>query len=233
MGRSTFRFEGNLIQGNTVIGDKNNQTVVQGEPVPEPSVRKEKVKILFLAANPVDTDRIQSDQEAREIGRALRDAGAADRFELLLNGAVQIDDLQRLIFASNPDIVHFSAHGSTDSEIVVEGAWGRSRAVGGEALAELFRCLRGRIRCVVLNACHSAKQAEEIARHVECALGMSGVIGGFSARQFSFSFYRALALGASVQQAFDLALNQIELNGIALRAEPKLFGNPGGVTFQS
>ena len=56
-----------------------------------------------------------------------------------------------------PDIVHFSGHGSETSEIVLEDQAGASRVVPQHALSRLFSVLPGKIRCVVLNACYSER----------------------------------------------------------------------------
>ena len=47
--------------------------------------------------------------------------------------------------------------------IVLEDAIGRAKPFGGEALAKLFSLLAGQVECLLLNACHSQKQAEAIA----------------------------------------------------------------------
>jgi hypothetical protein len=58
------------------------------------------IKLLFLAANPTDTDRLRLDEESR------------DQFELKTHWAVRADDLQELLMRYQPDIVHFSGHGN-------------------------------------------------------------------------------------------------------------------------
>lgn len=69
------------------------------------------IKILFLAANPRDTDRLRLDEEVRAIDEALRKADFRDYFELHSHGAVRIEDLQELLLRYQPQIVHFSGHG--------------------------------------------------------------------------------------------------------------------------
>ncbi|MBE8970931.1 hypothetical protein IQ277_33445, partial [Nostocales cyanobacterium LEGE 12452] len=59
-----------------------------------------------------------------------------------------------------------------------------------EDLAEFFK--HNNVNYVVLNFCYSKKAAELIAKHVQCAIGINGDIGGKSAINFSENFYLSL-----------------------------------------
>jgi len=71
-----------------------------------------KHKILFLAANPIGTDRLALDREARAIQHELERAGHRDSFEFETRWAVEPLDLLRELRKLKPTIVHFSGHGS-------------------------------------------------------------------------------------------------------------------------
>jgi hypothetical protein len=90
------------------------------------------------------------------------------------------------------------------------------------ALSALFSILKDNIRCVVLNACYSEKQARAIAEHIECVIGMSNAIGDLASIDFSVAFYRALAYGRDVKTAFDLGCLQIDFNNLNEQDVPKL-----------
>ena len=117
------------------------------------------IRILFLAANPVDTPALRLDEEIRAIDGALREAEFRDRFEIRQEWATRIGDLQEALLRHDPDIVHFSGHGTEASEIVLTSATGAGEPVPREALGRLFAVLADHIRCVVLNACYSEGQA--------------------------------------------------------------------------
>ena len=53
-----------------------------GDFHPGVTTMTDKIKVLFLAANPMDSDRLQLDKEAREIEKKLEDAkhGESIRF---------------------------------------------------------------------------------------------------------------------------------------------------------
>lgn len=192
------------------------------------------IKILFLAANPRDMDRLKLDEEVRAIDHALRLAAFRDQFELLQHWAVRYNDLQELLLRHQPDIVHFSGHGVESDEIVLLNDSGTSHPISTRALAGLFAVLKDNIRCVVLNACYSPTQAEAIAQHIEVVIGMSNAIADQASYNFAGAFYQGLAYGRTVQTAFDLGCIQIELAAPENQAQPKLFahhGDPKQMTF--
>ncbi len=185
-------------------------------------VPESKIQILFLAANPIDTNPLRLDEEIRSIDRALREATFRDRFNIEQQWAVRVQDLQSHLLRFKPHIVHFSGHGSVASEIILEDISGNSRTVPVKALSQLFRVLKDNIRCVVLNACYSVKQAEAIAEHIDCVVGMSKDLGDLAAINFAISFYQALGYGRNVKDAFELGLNQIDLESLDERDTPQL-----------
>jgi len=180
------------------------------------------IKILFLASNPTDTQPLRLDQEMRAIDQALREAEYRDRFDLKQQWAVRVSDLQGHLLRYMPHVVHFSGHGSASSEIFLEDSSGVSQPLSVRALSNLFSILKDNIRCVVLNACYSEPQAQAIARHIDCVVGMSEAIGDQAAIEFSTAFYRALGYERDVKTAFDLGCSQIDLESLGEQDTPKL-----------
>jgi hypothetical protein len=209
--------------------------------------RQPGARILFLAANPAGSSPLRLDQEIRSIDRALRSAGVRERFELEQSWAVTIADLQEGLLRFQPDLVHWSGHGHLSGELAFEPETSsrslrplappsvlpdpeQHRAPSAiAALAQLFSLARGKIRCVVLNACSSQEQARAIAESIDCVIGMSSVVTDDAAIRFSAAFYGALAYGQSVRTAFDLSCTQLQLHHpaeahlpqlLALRSDP-------------
>lgn len=222
-------------QGATVSGvDVNVHDIEAGGEVvgvdigggqPQPGrarADRRPITILFLAANPADTGPLRLGEEMREIDRALRASEYRDRFEIKQQWAVQIGDLHEALLRHQPDIVHFSGHGTEESEILVEDETGAGRSVPQAELSRLFSVLRDNIRCVVLNACWSEQQAQAIATHIDCVVGMTRAVGDAGAIQFAVGFYRALGFGRNVQTAFDLGTNQIGLLQLPDGTTPRL-----------
>jgi hypothetical protein len=186
-----------------------------------------KVKILFLAANPKDSSKLRLDEEIREVNGRIRAAEFRDSFELLSRWAVRPLDLLQAFNEVQPDIVHFSGHGSRDAELLLEDDNGNAKPVSEAALESLFKNVKDSIRLVLLNACHSEAQARAISREIDCTVGMNVAIGDEAAIVFSSMFYGALAFGRSVGQAFEQGRTALMLQGIAEENTPVLFIRPG------
>jgi len=192
------------------------------------------IKILFLAASPADMARLRLDEEIRGIEQALRQAEYHDRFELKQEWAVRVTDLQAHLLRHQPDIVHFSGHGSEASEIILEDDDGNSQEVPARALSKLFEIFKENVRCVVLNACYSKRQAQAIAEHIDAVIGMSKAIGDEAAINFAIAFYQALGYGRNLKTAFELGCVQIHLENLKEQDTPKLLAfktNPQEIVF--
>ncbi len=178
--------------------------------------------ILFLAANPKDTTRLRLDQELRDIGEGLRRAQKRDEFQLEQRLAVRPRDIQRAMLDVNPQIIHFSGHGTGDEGLVFEDEIGNAKLVEGEALAGLFKLFADQIRCVLLNGCYSEVQAKAIAQHVNYVIGMSQAIGDQAAVEFAVGFYDALGAGRPIEFAYELGCAAMRMAGIAEHLTPVL-----------
>lgn len=182
---------------------------------PESSV----LRILFLAANPNNSARLALGQEERDINERIQLAPHRDRIRVQARWAVRPRDLQAAILAFDPHIVHFSGHGAGQPGIWLHGVGESIQPVGGRALSKLFASRRGTVRAVVLNACYSTAQAEEIAVEVDYVIGMQDSIGDAAAITFAAAFYQGLAFGRTVRESFELGVNGIELEGLCEGSE--------------
>jgi hypothetical protein len=163
------------------------------------------LRILVLASSPADTAPLDLEKELdairQRIGEGLDHAGR--KIELFGQLSVTFDDVLRTLNQVRPDIVHLSAHGTRSGEIHLADDEGLSNAVSERTLERLFTVLKDEIRVVVLNACYSERQARAIARVIDCTIGMKRAVRDDVAATFSASFYRAIACGRDVQNAFD------------------------------
>jgi hypothetical protein len=187
--------------------------------------RPEVIKVLFLAANPRDTQPLRLDEEIREIDTAFRQAEYRNRFDIRQHWAVRIMDLQSHLLRHQPNILHFSGHGNTASSILLEDINGNCQAVPTRALGRLFAVLKDNIRCVVLNACYSEDQAIAIAEHIDCVIGMTSAVSDKAAINFATAFYHALGYGRDVKTAFDLGCIQIDMENLGEEDTPRLIAN--------
>lgn len=178
--------------------------------------------ILILAANPKSTTSLRLDQEVRDISESLRRSQHRERFTLVQRWAVRPRDVQSAILEVNPEIVHFSGHGSGEDGLVFEDEVGKTKFVDAESLAGLFELVASEIECVILNACYSEVQAEAIAQHISYVIGMNQAIGDSAALEFAFGFYDALGGGRDFEFAYKWGCNSIRMAGIQEHLTPVL-----------
>jgi WD40 repeat protein len=201
--------------------------------------------ILFLAANPPGTDRLALDREARAIQVELERSGHRDQFELVTRWAVQPIDLLRELRKLRPTVVHFSGHGGatgrvervprhdlTDDEqpvdgdgrpgLIFDGADGRPQQISTAALQDAFGAAGATVRVVVLSACYSETQAVALLAHVDCVVGVGGLIGDDAARNFAIGFYGGLGERASVASAYRQGCAAISLEAVRDNDRPQL-----------
>ena len=186
--------------------------------------------ILFLAANPTDTAKLQLEKEFIQILKNLEDKKDVS-YALKSEFAVTASLLQTALLKYEPRILHFSGHGdggkgdvppsggsdmaraigqkpSNRSGIVLQMSDGSSQLVSGKALANLFSvCLEiFKLEVVILNACSSEEQALAISNAgVPYVIGMNASVKDTAAIQFSAKFYEGLASRGNVDIAFKLA----------------------------
>ena len=187
----------------------------------------DKIKVLFLAANPSGTSKMALDEEMRLIDEKIYASELRDQIELVPAWAARPDDLLQALNRHRPQIVHFSGHGSPTGELMLVGNDGFPRPVGSKALTSVFKTLKDNIRLVVLNACYSKLQAEAIQQEIECVVGMNAEIGDEAARTFAASFYRAIGFGRSIQGAFEQGQSALLLEGLAEDQTPELLVRTG------
>jgi len=210
------------------------------ESPPSRALQK-KHRILFLAANPLGTDRLALDQEVRAIQVELERSGYRDCFDFVIRWAAEPLDLLRELRRLKPTVVHFSGHGGrgvagehvrdlvSHRDVVTEigdhgaeprhglffqGADGRAQLISAAALEETFGAAGSSVKLVVLNACYSEAQAEALRAHVDCVVGMGGSIRDDAARNFAIGFYGGLGECVSVAAAYKQGRAAIRLAGL-------------------
>ncbi|MCL1473755.1 CHAT domain-containing protein [Argonema antarcticum] len=222
-----INFSGNN-SGQFAVGEGINQTstigVIAKPDVNEGIVNKGEIKrkILILAANPKGTTPVRLGEEVREIDESLQQAKNRDRFILVQKWAVRPGDIQQAMLEHNPQIVHFSGHGTGDDGLVFEDETGQAKLVDGEALAGLFKLFADQLDCVVLNGCYSEVQAKAIAKYINYVVGMNRAIGDKAAIKFAEGFYKALGDGQTVEVAYQHGCVAIRLAGISEELTPVL-----------
>ena len=163
----------------------------------------DKIKILYLAANPTDTSHVRVAAEARELTARIRQSLNRDAFEIVHFFAVRPQDLLRGLQEVEPHILHFSGHGTFDKEIVLEADDGTSQPIAPQVLTDLVEQFKTNLKLAVMSSCFGRRQAKALNRVLDFTIGMEKPISDTAAVNFSANFYQVLAGGGSLKQAFE------------------------------
>ncbi len=206
--------------------------------MPSASVRRQSPPVVaFFTANPSSTSPLDLEGEAQAIAAELDAAGLEGVLQFEHQRATTPNAVQRALLLSRPTVVQFSGHGRAGPKtqarhrsrsprdlvpepspeaggIMLHGADGAAKSVSGRALGDLFAKAGSTVRLVFLNACHSAAQVQAIVEHVGFVIAIDGAIADEAARVFAVALYRALALGRTIAEAFQLGVNALMLEGL-------------------
>jgi WD40 repeat protein len=192
-------------------------------PIPiRPRPAAGRIKILFLASNPMSMDQLQFTREARQIEERLGVGRSRDVFTFVAKWAVRRGELQRLLLEEKPHVLHFSGYGSTRAQLLLEDDDGNAAPIEKKGLVDLIGILKHRLRLVVLNGCNTEPLASALVQHVAFAIGMRRSIDNNAAIAFAVSFYQAIAFDEPVPTAFLLARNELVLQQLRGEQTPTL-----------
>jgi hypothetical protein len=180
------------------------------------------ISILFLAADPTDASRLRLGEELREIQERLQLAKLREKFQLHQRMSVRPADISQALLDVQPQIIHFSGHGTSTGALCFEDKVGKAQPVGPDALAALFEQFANQVNCVLLNACYSESQANAIVKHIPYVIGMNQSIGDKAAIAFAIGFYQALGAGRTIEDSYKLGCVQIRLQSIPEHLTPVL-----------
>lgn len=218
--RQSAAFEASLRQqGETQL--KMQMEIEKLKAIPE------KITVLFLAANPIDTQPLRLDEEARAIQKRIRLSEYRDSVIFESRWATRSSDILQAINETNPTIVHFSGHGTPAGDLVLLNPDGTKRIVRKEAISMAISTASDSIKLVVFNACFSEVQAQSVVSYVDAAIGMSTSIGDEAACVFASQLYSAIGFGHSLQTSFRQAIAQLMLEDIDEENTPKLYVKDG------
>lgn len=186
-----------------------------------------RIRILFLSADPANVDpRPPRGKEFREIAKRIRIGSERDAFKIVSEWAVRDIDLQEALLKHNPDILHLSVHGSQKG-IVLENEQGNFKPVPKKALRGLLDLFKDKIKVVFFNGRCSKSQREALNGVIDYTIILNRTMPDESAIQFASAFYRSLAFGKNVNQAFELSKNDLGLQNLPGMKAPELLVRPG------
>ena len=180
-------------------------------PIVQPPI--EKCDVLVLAANPTSTQPLKLKKETELIREKLQQTEFGKNYIVYAEENAFIEDLSTYLLQYEPIILHFSGHGNSQGEIILNNRQGEAEVLSLETLSELLSIVRNvgkPIECVVFNACFSINKADAVADQVGCVIGMKKEIGDDSALIFAAEFYQGLGYEVGYYKAFQLGINGIK-----------------------
>lgn len=186
----------------------------------EGATTTEPLRILMLAANPIDKNKLALKKEYRLLRRKMLPNIEAGSCDLRREWATTAEDLQDALTAFKPHIVHFSGHG-TDGCICLEDEERKSHPLSKRELGLLLNMAKSWLRVIVLNACCSGQQVDNLVQLVDFIVGTKVPVVDSAALQFTNDFYRTIAIGGTVREAFKKAQeNTTQRNVYELSVRP-------------
>ncbi|MEH6389138.1 MAG: hypothetical protein V7772_14835 [Pseudomonas profundi] len=121
------------------------------------------------------------------------------------SGKLWPGDILQAIHELRPTVVHFSGHGTSRDELVLQDDEGRPKHVPKEAIVSAIGFGSDSVKLVFFNTCFSFNQVQAAVQDVIAAIGMNETIGDNAARVFSSEFYSGIGFGYSIEKALSRA----------------------------
>ena len=204
----------NVLEKEVLVSSNGNWHFTSRQSAPK--------RILFLCANPDDTNRLHLGAEARKIKEELQMSTLRDNFLFTIDMAATPRTMTRSLLREKPTIVHFSGHGQVEG-LCLEDEQGVSKVIDAKDLDQLFFSFTRTVQCVVLNACYSEEQAQAISNHIPFVIGMRQTIEDKAAIAFSIGFYQAIGEGFDFVEAYNLGIASMAMESDDQNENPVLF----------
>jgi len=176
---------------------------------PPPLRERGSVKLLVVVAAPEDQPALNWRHELTMLAEALEELIDLGKVQLIPCLHATHEMLHMALLEQSPDVVHFIGHGHYDHAhkrgwLSLENKRSKSAPIEAQDLARMFRRYGGNL--VVLNACDTANGdwaglAPALVRaEVPAVVAMQWPVEDRAAIRFSRLFYRALAMGRTVDE---------------------------------
>lgn len=175
---------------------------------------EQRVRVMFVTANPIALDKLSLSEEARRIEERLRGTPGERRIEFRWCWYADAEGLIDALHRGVPDVLHFAGHGTKDGSLLLQTPEGAPHPLTPAALAALLAARQKRPRVAVLNACYSVMMARALLPLVDAVIGMRDAVEDAAARTFAVEFYKAIGHGRPLQEAFELARASLLVYGL-------------------
>jgi hypothetical protein len=133
-----------------------------------------------------------------------------------------VDAFQEALLKQQYDIIHFDGHGLKDGSLCFETEVGELHPLKPEQLQRLLENKLPKI--LFLSACSSKEAVSSLKRiNIPCIISMKESISADAAAKFTYFFYKSLALGYTINTAFNKAKKNIGLSFGKISKEEDIF----------
>jgi CHAT domain len=182
-------------------------------------------RVLMLQTASPHRGMLDTPEEHRQVLQAVRAARYPDALDFEIAQACRAEDLADHLLRTDPSVLHFSGHCTPDGGLRFQTDNGDDAPVSNEGLVDLIA--ETGITLALLNGCHTARLAERLADVTGCAIGIDGPINDSTAIASAREFYRAVAYGCSIGQAFRRARAALRTLGMPHDELPTLHTREG------
>lgn len=177
----------------------------------------EKKRVLYICSITAKDPQLRVIDEIGAIEPILLSGEKREEFDFTPKLSVRINDLIKTIRGGQttpiPHVLHFSVHGNKELGLKFVGRELGANYQREEYFATMFDALllpNQRIKCVLLNACHSYSIASKIISFADYSIGVEGTIHDQAAIEFSRGFYTQLFDGCSIEECFKFGITYIK-----------------------
>jgi hypothetical protein len=185
--------------------------------------KSETLRVLLLGSSAAGDLRVGREQA--RIRAAVTASLSRDRIKIDAHPAATTHDLLDGLTGFGPHVVHFSGHSSDDLIVFEDDRDDRHAGVivTAASFARAISAIDEPPLLVLLNACNSAAQIDELVeRVVPFAIGMTDSIGDVDAINYAARFYAAVADGQSIRSSHLVAQAAMALDGLPDADVPRL-----------
>ncbi len=166
-----------------------------------------KIKILFIASNPIGTSKFQLEKEYLDIRRIFN--SKRSKFEVVELFNASIESLFDAVRIEKPDILHLSGPANNDF-FYFHRQNDTIRTIPYHFLAPAFSMFQPYVKCVFINTQSSPIFLKKISNGLHFAIGGNNQINDEISILFSNGFYTAVSQGKSYDEAFQVGLETLK-----------------------
>ena len=168
------------------------------------------VRILFLAANPIDHKRLRTELQFRALRDTVRPFLQSGDVELYSEWALQAADLPRALNLYRPHVVHICGYPHDDGIILADYA-NRGHLITSRELRFLLQSHAASLRVAVFAMAQSHELAAQIGADIATSIGFDAVPHK-ALILFSTVFYRALCASRDIERSYQLAQLAVQVH---------------------